>query len=337
MPLPQAALDFIQMQIDRIRAAKPKRIAFPEGDDPRVQAAAERLARERLLIPILVATKHTHPPPGAELVNPETSPDTPRYAALYYQRRKSKGVSEREAAELARRPLHFAKLMVAAGDADGSVGGAATSSAEAVRAALQCIGPAPGIETVSSVNILAIPNREFGHRGLLAFADCSIVIDPTSAQLADIAIATAGSTRTLLDAEPIVALLSFSTKGSAKHSEVDKVVAALKIVRSREPGLVIEGELQADAALVSAVGASKAPGSRVPGHANTLIFPNLNSANIGYKLVERFSGGISFGPLLQGLAKAGNDLSRGCTAEDIYNVAIITANQAEAKQKAVRQ
>jgi phosphate acetyltransferase len=190
----------------------------------------------------------------------------------------------------------------------------------------------PGVKTVSSVFIMAVQNRGFGHNGLLALADCAIVVEPTPVQLAEIAIATAESTRTLLDTEPVVALLSFSTKGSGKHKAAEKVVEALRIVKARAPELHVDGELQADAALVPAVGRSKAPGSTVAGRANTLIFPDLASANIAYKMVERLGDAAAIGPFLQGMAKAGNDLSRGCSAEDIFNVGVITALQAAARK-----
>jgi phosphate acetyltransferase len=217
--------------------------------------------------------------------------------------------------------------MVAAGDADGSVGGAVNTTAETVRAALHAVGARPGVRLVSSVYIMAVQERNFGHKGLLAFADCAIVIEPTPSQLAEIAIATAESTANLIGADPAVALLSFSTKGSGKHKQVDNVVEALRIVRERAPNLNVDGELQVDAALMAVVGQSKAPGSTVAGRVNTLIFPNLASGNIGCKLVERLGGAVAMGPFLQGLAKPANDLSRGCSADDVFNTAVVTAIQ----------
>lgn len=332
MSVPGTAREFLARHTERVRRAHAQpRIVFPEGGDPRILAAADRLAREGLAHPILIGPSPAGLHPGVSFVDPASAPQADQYAALYYKRRSTRGVTEKTAAQIARRPLYFATLMVAAGDADGFVGGAATSTAETVRAAIHSIGAAPGVRTVSGFFIMALPDRQAGHNGLFIFADCAVVVSPCAAELADIALAAAGTTRTLLGAEPVVALLSFSTKGSARHQEAGKVAEALELIRSREPALEVDGELQADAALVAAVGLSKSPGSRVPGRANTLIFPNLNAGNIGYKLVERLAGAAAMGPFLQGLAKPANDLSRACTPDDVYSVAVITALQAEAQ------
>jgi phosphate acetyltransferase len=326
--IPQSAKLFMPGLIERARKLK-KTIAFPEGTDPRVLEAAARLAREGVVKPVLIGPSPANAPAGVTFIDPVNSQMAARYTALYYERRRAKGITQVEAAAIARKPLYFASLMVAAGDADGSVGGAVNSTAETVRAALHAVGPHARARLVSSVFIMALQDTSHGHNGLMAFADCAVVVEPNAMQLADIAIATAESVRALIDAEPAVALLSFSTKGSGKGKQVDKVVEALRILQARAPELNVDGELQADAAVSAIVGKSKAPGSKVAGHANALVFPSLDSANIGYKLVERLGGAMAIGPFMQGLAKPANDLSRGCSAEDIFNVAVVTALQSQ--------
>jgi phosphate acetyltransferase len=328
MPVPESALAFISGLIARARPLQ-KRIVFPEGTDPRVQAAAERLAREGIVQPILIGPKASVP--GVKFVDPATSGNVRKYAGLLHERRRSRGMTLIEAEQMAVKPLYFGALMVAAGDADGSVGGVAHTTADTVRAALHAVGTAPGIHLVSSAYIMAVADRDLGHGGLMAFGDCSVVINPGGVELAEIAIATADTTRRLIGAEPVVALLSFSTKRKGRHPQVDKIVEALRVARERAPGLNIDGELQLDAAIVPDVARSKAPGSTVAGRANTLIFPDLNSGNIGYKLVQRFAGAEAYGPFLQGFAKPVSDLSRGCSVDDVVNTSVVTLVQSLGK------
>lgn len=331
MNMPESAAAFLRRHTEHLKSVPgKKRIVFPEGSDERVIAAAARLAREQLITPVLLGMAPASPPAGVVFLDPAKASDAAKYARIYYERRRAKGLTEVEAAAVARKPLYFAALMVAAGDAAGFVGGAVNTTGETVRAALQCLGAAANIQTVSSAFIVCVPDRNFGHDGVMAFADCAIVVEPTPVQLAEIAIATASTTRALIGVEPRVALLSFSTKGSAEHPLAAKVIEALRILEARAPDLIVDGELQADAALIPRVGEYKAKGSRVAGQANTLIFPDLGAGNIAVKLVERLAGAVTLGPFLQGLSKPANDLSRGCSADDIYGTAIVTALQAGA-------
>lgn len=320
-------------------AARPAHIVMSEGHDPRVVAGALAaldagmgpitLVGQAAAINRQLAQANGTGQYKLTIQDPETSALTATYAALYYELRKHKGVSKDVAAQQARDPLVFSALMVRNGDADGTVGGAVSTTSDIVRAALTMICKAPDATIVSSFFLMALPENHPTGRKAMVFGDCGLVIDPDAAELAAIAAQSAASCKQLLDEAPKVALLSFSTKGSARHERVTKVTDALSILRAAHPDLPADGELQFDAAFMPDVGASKAPGSDVAGHANVMIFPDLDAGNIGYKIAQRIGGCEAIGPVLQGLSKPANDLSRGCTASDVTNMIAVTTLQAD--------
>lgn len=329
--------NLIESIIANAKACK-QRIVLPEGTEPRTLQAADRLIADRVADIILLGNSDTIMKFAAEnglahiaqatIIDPQSHNKKEAYANLLLQLRQAKGMTAEKAAALVEDPLYLACLMIKAGDADGEVAGALNSTGNVLRPALQIIKTIPGISCVSGAFLMFTPNEAFGEKGLLVFADCATLPNPTAAELAQIAVSTAQTTRALAGVEPRVAMLSFSTKGSASHESVDKVIEATRLAKEMVPDLLIDGELQADAALVPSVGNQKAPGSNVAGCANTLIFPTLDAGNIGYKLVQRLAGADAIGPILQGMAAPVNDLSRGCSVDDVYKIVAITCNQA---------
>jgi len=317
---------------DKARAAD-KKIMLAEGEEPRIIEAAKTIVKEKVARIALVGNPQTIQQiggnlEGIEIINPVTDKNRERYIDLLYQARKSKGLTYEQAQELALDPLYYSVLAVKADDADGMVAGAVHPTGDTLRPALQIIKAAPGIKTVSSFFLMIIEGSKYGYNGAFLFADCGLNPNPNAAQLAEIAVTSAKSAHILTGMDPHVAMLSFSTKGSAQHELVDKVISATQKAKELDPNLKIDGELQGDAALVESVAKLKCPDSEVAGKANVLIFPDLNAGNIAYKLVQRLAGAEAIGPICQGFNKPINDLSRGCTAEDIVNAVAITAVQA---------
>ena len=315
----------------------PRRIVLPEGEEPRTVKAAAIIMKEKLANVVLVGNRAKIDAAAKEQgvdvasvpsIDPEMSPKFEEYAQTYNELRKAKGMTIEEARKIMKDTVFYGTMMVYKGEMDGLVSGALHSTGDTIRPALQTIKTKPGINIVSSSFIMIVPDCEYGDKGMFIFADCAVMPNPTDAELAQIAIASAETGRVLAGMDPRVAMLSFSTYGSAKHELVDKVKRAVDLARKAAPDLKIDGELQADAAIIPKVGKSKAPNSPIAGQANVLVFPDLQSGNIAYKLVERLAKAQAIGPILQGIAKPVNDLSRGCSVDDIVHLVAITSVQA---------
>lgn len=324
---------FLDGMIARARADR-KTIVLPEGDDPRTTEAAERILAEGIADIVILGDPDDiaatgRKLDGARVVDPKTSDMTEELANALYEARKHKGMTPEQAAEKVLDPLYFGVMMVKTGHADGMVAGACHATGDVLRPALQVLKTAPGVKLVSSFFVMDVPNCEYGQDGTFIFADCGLEVQPDSERLAHIAVNSAKSWERLMGTTPVVAMLSHSTYGSAKNDDAAKVAEAAAIARELAPGLALDGELQADAAIVPSVGASKAPESNVAGKANVLVFPDLDAGNIGYKLVQRLAKAEAYGPITQGIAAPVNDLSRGCSADDIVGVVAITCVQAQ--------
>jgi len=313
-----------------------KTIVLPEGNDIRTLKAASIIQRDKIARVVIIGNeKEVRNLAGdldiseARIADPSNSKEFEDYVDTFYEMRKSKGITLDQAKETMKNPLYYAVMMVKKGAADGMVGGANNSTANTLRPGLQIIKTAPGISLVSGFFVMVVPNCEYGHNGIFIYADSGLVENPTAEEMAEIAIASAKSFKALMQAEPKVAMLSYSTYGSAKSELTEKVIKASQLAKQKAPDLVIDGELQADAALVPSIDKSKAPGSSVAGEANVLVFPDLNCGNIAYKLTQRLAKAEAYGLVTQGFAKPINDLSRGCSAEDIVGVVSITAVQAQ--------
>lgn len=317
-----------------------KKIVLPEGTDERTIRATEIILRDKIADIILIGNENEindHANrfgvniSGATIIDPEKFEKFDEYVNLFYELRKNKGMTPEKARETIKEEVYFGTMMLKCGDADGLVSGAVHTTADLLRPGMQIIKTSPGTKVVSSFFIMDIPNREYGENGLMFFADSAVNPNPNAEELACIAISTADNAKALVGIEPRVALLSFSTMGSAKHELIDKVVEAKKIANELRPDLLIDGEIQLDAAIVPEICASKAPNSKLKGNANVLIFPDLQSGNIGYKLVQRLAKAEAIGPICQGFAKPLNDLSRGCSTSDIVNMVAVTSIQAQGK------